>query len=362
MNFSGFAAVLSRRCCVGFTGLCLVALAFWVLPNATAQQSSAASGSGVRADATADTNSATISGTVMDTNGSEVQGAQVALTMPGTASPRTQLTTSSGGFTFAGLPAGKYSLTVSGKGWGTYQSRSILLHPGEFRLIRKIALPVTSSASVQVFSDPDEVAEEQVHIAEQQRVMGVFPNFYSSYDWNAPPMGPRQKYQLALRSIADPVTFLSAGAIAGAEQYTNSFSGYGSGVQGYFKRYAAAYANVFVGRMLSNAVFPSLFHQDPRYFYRGTGSVRSRALYAMSASIMVRGDNRHWEPAYARILGHFAAGGISNLYYPSANRGIGLTLANGAIDIGANAAGNIVREFMLKPFTTMASRRAGHQP
>src|SRR5947199_139843 len=97
-------------------------------------------------------------------------------------------------------------------------------------------------------------------------------------------MQAKQKFKLSFRSLMDPVSLLSVAGIAGAEQYSNIFPAYGSGIEGYGKRYGAALANHASSALLSRAVFPSIFHQDPRYFYKGTGSVRSRMLYAISAA------------------------------------------------------------------------------
>ena len=58
---------------------------------------------------------------------------------------------------------------------------------------------------------------------------------------------------------------------AAAEQWQNTFPGYGQGAQGYAKRYGAAYADEAISRMIGSAMLPSLLHQDPRYFYRGSG-------------------------------------------------------------------------------------------
>jgi hypothetical protein len=191
-----------------------------------------------------------------------------------------------------------------------------------------------------------------VQIAEGQRVLGVIPNFYSAYDWNAPPMLAKQKYHLAFRSLFDPVSFLEVAGIAGAEQYEGVFPAYGSGIVGYGKRYGAAFANHASGDILGRAVYPAIFHQDPRYFYKGNGSFGSRALYAVSAAVIARGDNGRWEPSYSSILGNFTAGAISNLYYPASDRGASLVLYNGLADIGATAAGNLIREFLLKDITS----------
>jgi hypothetical protein len=123
-------------------------------------------------------------------------------------------------------------------------------------------------------------------------------------------------------------------------------------MEGYAKRYGAAYANDFSGRMLSSAIFASLFRQDPRYFYKGTGSVTSRTLYALSTAVIARGDNGKWRPNYADVLGTFAAGAVSNLYYPASSRGLSLTLLNGLVEIAGHAGTSVMREFVLKGITT----------
>lgn len=311
---------------------------------------------------TATEGSATISGTVMDTNGAEVEDAHVVLNCLTGAQIRSGQSGSNGEFEFTGLPPGRFKLVISGRGWGTFASAEIQLHAGDFYIVPKVVLRMTASTSVRVFANREELAEEQVHIAEQQRVVGVFPNFYSSYDWNAPPLLPKQKFQLALRSLTDPMAFVGVAAAAGIEQEAGAFSGYGSGAQGYAKRFGAAYTSDFTARMLAHAVFPSLFHQDPRYFYKGTGSFRSRALYAISAAVIARGDNGRWEPNYSYVLGIFAASGLSNLYYPPQNRGALLTFTNGLADVADDAAGNLLREFVLKRFTSRARRAGARQP
>ncbi len=303
--------------------------------------------------------SGSIAGTVLDGNDAEVQGARVELTGP--AGNRVVQSGSDGQFIFHGLPAGKFKLTVTGQGWGTFVSSEIQLHDGDFRIVPGVVLPVaTAVTQVTVVGDKTELSVEQVHIAVQQRVLGVFPNFYSSYDWNAPPMLAKQKFQLAFRSLIDPVTFLGAAAVAGAEQVNNNFPGFGSGVQGYAKRFGAAYADDVSARILSSALLPTVFREDPRYFYRGSGSTSSRAFYAVSAAFIARGDNGRSKPNYARIVGSFASGGISNLYYPASSRGVALTFENGAIDLAAYAGENLVREFILKRFTTRAHGTANN--
>jgi len=198
-----------------------------------------------------------------------------------------------------------------------------------------------------------EIAEMQMKQEEKQRLVGLVPNFYVVYDWNAKPLTAKQKYRLAVRSIIDPATFVIAAGFAGIEQASDEFEGYGQGWEGYGKRYGALLADGAIGGMLGGAVLPVLFHQDPRYFYMGTGTKWHRAWYAIGTSVIARGDNGKWQPAYAAVLGDFASGAISNLYYPPSDRdGLELTFTNGFIAIASNAAGNLLQEFVLKKIST----------
>ena len=218
-------------------------------------------------------------------------------------------------------------------------------------------------AEVEVSLTQIEVAQEQIALEEKQRVLGVIPNFYVSYIPDAAPLTPKQKFGLAWRSTIDPVNFAITGIIAGVQQAQNDFSGYGQGAQGYGKRYGASYADGVVGTFIGSAILPSLLKQDPRYFYKGTGSKRSRALYAIANSVICKGDNGHWQANYSNILGNFAAGGISNLYYPASDReGAELTFENGLIGIGATAAANLFQEFVVRKFTPNLPKREAPQP
>lgn len=307
--------------------------------------------------------SGSISGTVIDTNGDVLEGAKVTLVGPSPADTRTVVSGDDGHFTFVSLPPSVYKITVKGSGMSTFALTDIDLHAGEARIVPLAILTVSGgSTSVTVTGNKEELAEEQVHIAVQQRIGGVIPNFYSSYNWNAPPMGAKQKFKLSVRSIIDPASFLIIAGIAGAEQYQNVFPEYGDGIAGYGKRYGAALANHVSGSLLGRAVYPSLFHQDPRYFYKGKGSFGSRALYAMSAAVIARGDDGRWKPNYSNVLGNFSAGAISNLYYPESNRGASLVLFNGLADTAADAVSNLIREFVLRGITTHVSNGANGQP
>jgi hypothetical protein len=298
---------------------------------------------------------ASLSGTVLDTNSDVIQGATVDLLTLSGFRLRTVKSGADGQFAFSNLAPETYQIIVRARGMRPSPAAQISLHAGQVKLMPPIRLSVSANAiNVTVVGGKKTLSVQQVKIAEQQRIVGVIPNFYTSYDWNAPPMLAKQKLQLGFRSVFDPVSFLAVAGIAGAEQYENIFPEYGDGLEGYGKRYGAAYATHFSSDILRTAVYPSLFHQDPRYFYKGTRSTSSRALYAVSSVFIARSDSGHRMPNYSGILGSFSAAAISNLYYPAAERGASLTLYNGLADLGADAALNLIREFVLKGLTTRA--------
>jgi hypothetical protein len=182
------------------------------------------------------------------------------------------------------------------------------------------------------------------------------PNFYVSYVAHAAPLTPKQKFKLAARTIVDPVTFALVGATAGIEQAENHFSGYGQGAEGYGKRYGAGYADAVTGTFIGSAILPSLLKQDPRYFYKGTGSKPSRILYAVANAFICKGDNGRWQANYSNILGSVASSGISNLYYPKQDRyGAELTFEDTGIGIGGSAISNLLQEFVIRKLTPKAS-------
>jgi hypothetical protein len=162
---------------------------------------------------------------------------------------------------------------------------------------------------------------------------------------------------LAWKSVSDPVTIVGAGALAGLYQAADEFPGYGQGAEGYGKRFGAAYADVFVGTMVGSAILPSLLKQDPRYFYQGTGGTRSRFVHAISNAVICKGDNKKWQPNYSSVLGSFASGGVSYLYYPAADRSLSLVMQNSAVRIAEGSLAGIVQEFVLRRFTTVHGKK-----
>lgn len=297
-----------------------------------------------------------ISGRVVDPTGTAIPGATVKLTRDDQFPDQQRQSDDDGQFSFANVAPGSFHLTITAEGFAT-QSFSANLQPAEPYIVPQIILPVATAATeIRVVPDQVEVAEEQIKEQEKQRALGFIPNFYVSYIPNAAPLTPKQKFKLAAKTIVDPVTFGLTAAAAGLEQMDNDLGGYGQGAQGYAKRYGAAYADTVTGTMIGSAILPSLLKQDPRYFYKGTGTKRSRVLYALKTSVICKGDNGNWQANYSGILGSLAAGGISNLYYPSHDRGAGLTFENTLIGIGTTAAANILQEFVIRKLTPSAPK------
>ena len=304
-----------------------------------------------------------IHGTVIAPDGNVIVGAQITLVTEPLQSQRKELTDGAGSFSFAGLAAETFRVTVTSEGFAPWAGPEIHLESGQNYELGQIALAIaTTSTTVRAVVSGPELAEEQIHVEEKQRVLGIFPNFYTSYVWNAQPLTTKQKFDLAWRTTLDPVTFLGSAAIAGVQQWQNDFSGYGPGVGGYAKRFGANYTDGFLGVMIGGAVLPSILHQDPRYFYKGTGSIRYRILYAISTVAICKGDNGNWQPNYSNMAGTFAAAAISNAYYPANDRGVGLTIDNALIGLGADGVDSLLQEFLLKKMSRGAPSPSGNQP
>jgi Carboxypeptidase regulatory-like domain len=303
----------------------------------------------------------TIKGKVVDQSGTPISAAVVKLTRDGqTLSPDVS-TDEEGQYLFINVPPGPFQVNISSEGLVS-QTFSGTLHSSESYLVPQATLTIaTQVTEVHVGLDPIELAQEQVHEQEQQRVFGVIPNFYVSYSGDAAPLNTKQKFHLAWKSAIDPVTLAGVGLLAGIDQAGDRWGGYGQGMQGYAKRYGATYADIFTATFLAGAVLPSVLKQDPRYFYKGTGSKKSRLLYALRSTIICKGDNGQWQPNYSAVIGDLAGAGLSNLYYPAHDRsGIGGVFGDTAIRFGEIGISYILQEFIFPKFTPNLSNRAVH--
>jgi hypothetical protein len=293
-----------------------------------------------------------INGTVVDQSGAAVTGARVKLMHEDQTPSQEAISGTDGEFFFPRVDPGVFHLTITSSGFAP-QTVSGTLHSAEVDTIPQVALAVaTDVTEVQVGVSRVEVAEEQIKIEEKQRILGAIPNFYVTYIPNAVALTSKQKFELAWRSVVDPFTFLVVGGAAGVEQWQNHFIGYGQGAEGYAKRFGANYGDTLTGTFIGAYILPSLLKQDPRYFYKGTGSKPARFAYAIAMAFICKGDNGRWQPNYSGILGSLAAGGISNLYYPTQDRnGAKLTFENAAIGIASNGITNLLQEFAIRKLT-----------
>lgn len=223
-----------------------------------------------------------------------------------------------------------------------------------------VAGSVAASQQMPVLS-VHERAERELREQGRQRVVGIVPAFNTSYRMNAAPLTVSQKFKLALRSVSDPEEFAEAFVTGGYKEVFDgdrtkvkgtplyrreNGTGFEWGPSGYFERVGAGYLDSFDSTMLGKAIFPSLLHQDPRFFRLGHGAVVRRLLYAASTSFVCKHDSGRWEPNYSKVLGNIAAGEISNFYYPSGDAGaFTLTLNTAMIQTVEGSLKTIFQEF-----------------
>lgn len=303
-----------------------------------------------------ETKPATIIGTVTDVNGDTVPGATVVL-KSGEQDSRTVVTPENGSFEFHDVKPGiPYQITITANQFADWASPAITLEPGQFKIVTGLRLAIEGEhTTVDVHYDPVEVASEQIKSEEKQRVFGVIPNYYVSYEKDPAPLTARMKFNLALKVSADPVTAAGVFVISAARQAGNSPK-YGQGWGPYGERVGATAADGFTDIMIGGAILPSLLHQDPRYFYQGTGTTGSRIRHAVFSPFVARYDNGKWGPNFSSMGGDLASSALSNLYYPQSNRGPGLVFGNFAIGTAERIGASLAQEFLIGKFT----KRGGH--
>ena len=290
-----------------------------------------------------------IVGTVTDVNGDTVPDATVALEGSDLNDRRTMVANDNGYFEFHDVKPGiPYQIKITATGFSEWSSPALTLEPGQFKILADIRVQVQlARTTVYVTQTSEEVATEQVKVEEKQRVLGIFPNFYVVYDPDPVPLTTKLKFRLALKVATDPITALGVAFLSGTQQAGDTPS-YGQGSAAFGKRFAANAADGFSDIMIGGAILPSLLHQDPRYFYQGTGTKKSRIRHALVHPFLCRGEKGNWEPNYSSLGGDLASAGISNLYYPESNRGVGLVFTNFGISTAERVVSSMAQEFVLR--------------
>ena len=295
----------------------------------------------------------TIRGTVADSSGSMVEAAIVRLQAPGSTALRTTLTDQTGSFHFSAVEPGAYTLTITAGGFMD-EKTNVSVVSGENPPLPPVVLQIAPAISkVDVTLPPHELAVQQVHAEEKQRLLGIVPNFYVTYDPNAAPLTAAQKFHLGLRTLIDPETILGNAAGAGIEQWRNTTDRqFGQGMEGYGKRFGVDYAASVTHVLIGHTLTQSVFHQDPRYFYKGTGSLRSRFLYAVGTAFVAKGDNGHWQPDYSDMIGGLAAREILSPLHSYTSRP-GLRAFHGfLLGFSGRATDHLIQEFVYRWLTT----------
>ena len=305
-----------------------------------------------------DSQEASISGTVTDVNGDIVPGAKVLLEDGHSKEPRTTLSDNTGSFQFGKLPAGdSYRISIEAKDFDSWKSPTIVLHPGQYFFLSDIKLALPGSvASVTVYATQEQIATEQVTIEEKQRVFGFIPNFYVTYDAHPVPLTTKLKFRLAFKADTDVMTFVGVAFMAAMYQ-AGDIPDYGQGWDAYAKRMGAGYADTTTDIFIGGAILPWLLHQDPRYFYQGTGTKKSRTLHALSSLFICRGDNGKSQVNFSSMGGDLASGALSNLYYPETNRGAKLVFQGFLITTGVRIVNGVLQEFVIRKLTPSARQK-----
>jgi hypothetical protein len=303
-----------------------------------------------------------ISGKIVDQTGANIVGAVVKLTRENESSSPETTSNGDGLFAFTHVAPGPFHLTISSAGLAS-QEFAGTLESGHAYMTPVIMLTIpTQVEEVHVGLSREELAEAQIKEQEKQRVLGIVPNFYVTYDPHPVPLSAKQKFELAWKSASDPITLAGVGVLAGIDQASDRYGAYGQGAQGYAKRYGASYVNVFGATFIGGAIMPSLLKQDPRYYYKGKGSTRSRLLYAVASSVICKGDNGHWQPNYSNIAGSFGGAGLETLYLPANDRRGGGFIASAAlIRLGETSLAGVLQEFVLPKLTPNHSTRSNRQ-
>ncbi len=292
-----------------------------------------------------------ILGTVVDTSDDPIPGASVFLQGP-TGERLTVVTKDDGAFVLDQVPAKiTYQVTVAAEGFADWNS-SVTVEPGQEKTITDVKLRILAvQRAVTVSYSSNQVAIQQLKAEEQQRILRFIPNPYVVYDPHPEPLTAKMKFHLAYIDLTHPAFFVRVAAWAGVQQ-ANDTPKYRQGAQGYGERFGAGLADATTEDLFGNAILPSLLHQDPRYFYQGTGTKGSRMRHALLAAFICKGDNGVSQPNYSTWGGSLIASAMSTTYYPESNRGPGHVFRNFGIGMSLHVVSSVAQEFILGKFTS----------
>jgi len=190
-------------------------------------------------------------------------------------------------------------------------------------------------------------SRQQTQGTSKDRLFFALPNFLTVENaGKVPPLTTAQKFKVVSRDTFDPVEFLWYGLLAGISQARDSEAAYGQGAEGYAKRYGSQFADGTIENFAVKAIFPSLLHQDPRYYQMGKGGFWHRTGYAVSRIFVTRSDGGQNEFNYSEVLGSGVAAGISTYsYHPKGDRSVPAVMDVWGTQIGYDVISVVAKEF-----------------
>jgi len=187
--------------------------------------------------------------------------------------------------------------------------------------------------------------QDQTQNSEDKRILGIIPNYRTTPNLAIyEPLAAKKKFKLASEDAFDRGTFILAGLFAGEGQLTNDNRAFGQGGAGFGRYYGAAYGDLLIGDYMTEAIFPTFLHQDPRYFRRGVGGTRSRFAYAIGQIFWTHTDSGGTQFNYSELIGNSTAVAISTAYYRD-NRDSGDAVTKLGLQLGVDMASNVLKEF-----------------
>jgi hypothetical protein len=188
-------------------------------------------------------------------------------------------------------------------------------------------------------------ADSSVQPSGQARIFGLLPRYgMVEAGRQPPPLTPGQKFKLAAEYI-NPYTFVFVAAEAGIDQARNHPEDYGQGAEGYGKRYGAGLADGLTDGLFVTGVYPSIFHQDSRYYRLGDGSFSHRAGYALTRILVTRQDSGRKAFNISEILGSFSSAALAVTYYPKSERDFTDVAQRSGIQFAFDAGFDLLKEF-----------------
>jgi hypothetical protein len=208
------------------------------------------------------------------------------------------------------------------------------------------ALPDAPSAAQTQSKSSSLTQHDEQHEPSKNHILWIIPNYRSDENpGEIKALTPVEKMKVSFEDSFDPTAFLVAGIFAGTSMAQKQYSAFGSGAQGFGKYYGGAFADQAIGNIMTEGLFPVVLHQDPRYFVKGTGGFWKRTGYAISRELITRSDNGRNHFNTSELAGNAVAAGISNLYYPAADRSLGNTANKWGQQIALDTFFNVTKEF-----------------